>query len=90
MSFLPVIDSKHLDAETNMCNIIVYFKPMRPTENAFSDLTGRFLHCSSQGIEYILVVYHYDSNVILVESVKNCQAAELTIAWEKLNAKLKR
>jgi len=62
---------------------------MAPTGKAFSDLTGRFPHRSSWGNEYILVVYHYDSNAILVEPVKNRQAATLTEAWKKLNKKLK-
>jgi len=62
---------------------------MTPTGKAFSDLTHRFPHRSSQGNEYILVVYHYDSNVILVKPVKIRQAAVLREALEKLNKKLK-
>ena len=33
------------------------------------DLPGRFPHRSSRGNEYLLVVYDYDSNSILVESI---------------------
>ena len=35
------------------------------TDRAFMDLTGRFPYKSTRGNEYILIAYHYDSNVIL-------------------------
>ena len=36
------------------------------TAQSHSDLTGRFPHISSTGHQYILIMYHYDTNGILV------------------------
>ena len=63
--------------------------PVNRSQRALSDLTGRFPHASSQRHEYVLVVYHCDSNFILAEPIKNRQAATITKAWEKINALLK-
>ena len=37
----------------------------------YMDLTGRFFHFSASGHEYLLVGYNYDTNLILVEPLKN-------------------
>ena len=58
-----------------------------PKNTAFTDLTGRFPYRSSSGNEYIMVGYHFDSNVILGEPIKNRQAQTITTAWKKLNSK---
>jgi len=57
-------------------------------DKAFMDLTGRFPIRSSRGNEYILIAYHYDSNAILGEPIKNRQAATITSAWLKIHNKL--
>ena len=57
---------------------------------AYSDLTGRYPHISSRGNQYILVVYDYDSSGILVEPLKNRQAAEITKAWMAIHNRLSR
>ena len=57
---------------------------------AFMDLTGRFPHWSTRGNEYILVVYDYDSNVILDTPLENRQAATIISAWHLLHDKLHR
>ena len=54
------------------------------------DLTGHFPHCSSRGNNYILVAYHYDSNAILGEPLKNRQAATIPQAWKLIHQKLSR
>lgn len=59
-----------------------------PKEKAYLDLTGRFPYISSRGNQYLLVVYDYDSNAILVEPLKNRQAAVIRKAWEKIHTKL--
>ena len=51
----------------------------------FMDLTGHFPQKSSQGHEYILVGYHYDSNLIHGIPVKNRKGSSLSEAWEQLN-----
>ena len=38
---------------------------------AFQDMTGRFLHKSTCGNEYILIVYKHDSNYILHCALKD-------------------
>ena len=53
-----------------------------------SDLTGRFPIPSSAGNQYILIVYDYDSNNIIMEPVNNRAAATLRQAMEKITAKL--
>ena len=42
-----------------------------PKNKAYGDLTGQFPYKSSRGNAYIYVLYHYDSNAILVEPVPN-------------------
>jgi hypothetical protein len=42
-----------------------------------SDLTGRFPLQSSRGMNYVLVVYDYDSNAILAEPMRNRTDAEM-------------
>ncbi len=39
--------------------------PFVTKNTVYHDLTGRFPHRSSQGNEYLLIVYDYDSNSIL-------------------------
>lgn len=51
----------------------------------YMDLTGRFSRNSSQGHEYILVGYHYDSNLIHGIPVKNRKGSIISKAWEQLN-----
>ena len=44
--------------------------PYHMTYKAFSNLPGKFPHTSSRGAQYFLVIYHYDANVILVQTIK--------------------
>ena len=50
---------------------------------------ARFPYRSNRGDEYIMAVYHYDANTILVEPVKNSPAGSLT-DWTILNEKVKK
>jgi hypothetical protein len=43
---------------------------------------------SSKGNKYIMVLYEYDSNVILAEPIKNIKAAELIRAFQVMETKL--
>ena len=54
------------------------------TKKALMDLTGRFLYNYIRGNEYILIAYHYDSNVILGLPLKNCQAGTIAKALMEL------
>ena len=51
--------------------------PSTPTGRTYSDLTGRFPVQSNRGANYILVVYEYDSNAILVRPLRNRTAPEI-------------
>ena len=55
-----------------------------------SDLTGRFPVPSSKGYHYLLVVYDYDSNAILMEPLRNRQAKSILDAYQRIHTKLVR
>ena len=61
----------YLDAESvknhELCATIIPFNTKR---NCFSDLTGAFPHKSIRGNLYVMVMYAYDSNAILAETIK--------------------
>ena len=54
----------------------------------YMDLTGRFPYKSSQGNEYILVAYSYDSSAILAQAFKNREAKSIVDAWTIINDRL--
>ena len=69
------------------------FTTIIDTSNAktgFIDLTGRFPYRSSRGNQYLLLLYDYDSNAILVETLKNRKAETIVVAWKKLTNILER
>ena len=78
----PAIPLMDPDQNLKTRKLICALEPFLPKEKAFSDLTGRFPHRSSRGTEYLLVVYHHDSNAILVQLVKNRKAAGISLAWK--------
>ena len=55
-----------------------------------SDQTGKFPHISSRGNQYVFTLYDYDSNVILLESLKSKQGKEIATTYTKCNKKLTR
>ena len=86
LDFNPV---PHTEGEkTHNCfALIVDFQNVK---KAYLDLTGRFPFKSSRGKQYFLIVYDYDSNAILAETLKTRQAGEIKAAWLKIHEKLKR
>ena len=54
----------------------------------YSDQTGKFPYKSSRGNQYIMIMYDFDSNAILVEPLKSRQGKELTSAFNKCRNKL--
>ena len=54
------------------------------------DLTGRFPHMSSRGNHYLVVVYDYNSNAIVVEPIKSRHAKEIFNVYTKCEEKLSR
>jgi hypothetical protein len=54
------------------------------TKKNWSDQPGRFPKKSSKGNQYIMVLTESDSDVILVETMKNCSSGEMIWAYQKL------
>jgi hypothetical protein len=53
-----------------------------------TDQTGRFPIKSLKGKSYIMVLYNYDSNVILAETMKSRKAPDLVAAYNELHQQL--
>ena len=74
------------DAESvkthEMCATIIPFNIKR---NDFSDLNGAFLHKSSRGNLYVMVMYDYARNAILAEPIKNRQAETIRDVFLKIH-----
>ena len=59
------------------------------TAEAFGDLPGKFPITLSRGIQYLLVIYHYGSNAILVSPLKICTGKLITEAYLNIYNMLK-
>jgi len=55
---------------------------MEPTSLIYSDLTGWFVAPSSSGNNYILIIYDYNSNAILMEAFKTCHTDAILEAYK--------
>ena len=55
---------------------------------SYSNQTGKFPHQSTCGNQYGIILYEYDSNLILWNPIKTRQAAELTTSWKTLFLKI--
>ena len=51
------------------------------TKDIFTDQMGRFPIKSSSGVQYIFLMYHTDSNAIIVRPMRNKTASELVKAF---------
>ena len=58
------------------------------TGKFYTDQTERFLVTYSKGNKYILVAYHYDSNIIHAEPLKTRSGLDLKIAYQKFHSLL--
>jgi hypothetical protein len=54
----------------------------------YTDQTGRFPVVSSKGKKYIMILYDYDSNVILAQPTKDRTAPELLRAFQVIEKEL--
>ena len=50
----------------------------------YTNLMGKFPHQSSSGMKYILILYHYDSNAILLKTLRNRSDIETLKAYKDL------
>lgn len=73
------------NARTHQCYAAV-FEPA--AGQIHSDQTGKFVVASSIGNNYVLVVYDYDSNSILVEPMRSCTGPCILAAFQVLHARL--
>jgi Reverse transcriptase (RNA-dependent DNA polymerase) len=77
---LAITDDEH----TNFC----YAALLEPTGQAYTDLTGKFVSPSSNGNNYIVIMYHFDSNSIHAEPIRNRTGPSILEAYKKLHTKL--
>ena len=66
------------------CTNPVILKTVDCIEKCYTNQTGRFPITSRNGNKYILLVYHYDSNTIHAEPLKNRTGIELKTSYHKL------
>jgi hypothetical protein len=69
------------------CDTIV---PFVAKNTAYHDISGRFLHQSSRGNKYLLIVYDHDSNSIFHCALKNKTGAETKRGWISIHEHLAR
>ena len=48
------------------------------TRKSYSDQKGKFPHQSTCGNQYVMILYDYNSKLILLNPIKTRQAAEIT------------
>ena len=58
-------------------------QPEIPTGKIHSDQTGRFPVQSSSGKEYMMVIYAYDPNAILVKTLPDISKESIVQAYQK-------
>jgi hypothetical protein len=61
---------------------------MEPTGQICSDQTGKFITPSSNGNNYLMIVYDYDSNHIFAEPFKTQTAKSILAAYKLVHARL--
>jgi hypothetical protein len=61
---------------------------MEPTGKIYTDWTGRFVVPSSNGNNYLMIPYDYDSNAILAEPMCTHTGKSILTAFENLQARL--
>jgi hypothetical protein len=71
---------------THFCYAAVY----EPTGTIYTDLTGKFVAPSATGNNYLFVLYHYDSNCILCEPIKNRTKTSILNSFQRLHTQLVR
>ncbi|KAI2494253.1 hypothetical protein MHU86_20271 [Fragilaria crotonensis] len=73
------------NARTHQCFAAV-FEPA--SGQIHSDQTGKFIVASSSGNNYVLIVYDYDSNSILVEPIRSRSGPCILAAFKIIHARL--
>jgi len=73
-----------LDVRSHNCFLTL----IEPTGQIYTDQTGKFVTPSSNGNNYLMIVYDYDSNYIFAEPFKTRTAQSLLIAYKAVHSKL--
>jgi hypothetical protein len=60
------------------------YATVEETGQVYTDQTGQFPVTSSNGHRYMLVLYHYDTNAILVKPLKSRQGNEILRGYTHL------
>ena len=80
--------SNNVENNTKTFETINTIVPFTPKAMAYGDLTGSFPYPSTRGARYLFIMYDYDSNAILVHTLKTKQAHEIKHAWLTLTNRL--
>ena len=78
------VPTTSIEQHTHLC----YATLMQPTGQIYTDQTGRFVTPSSSGNQYLMILYDYDSNAILVEPKKTQTVKAILTAFKTLNQRL--
>jgi hypothetical protein len=70
--------------EANNPKTHLLFAAIIDTGKIYTDQTGRFPVTSSKGHKYVLILYDFDTSVILTEPLKNRTASEILRAYSTL------
>jgi hypothetical protein len=73
--------------KTHHCHVAVHSLD-EPTGKIYEDQTGKIPCTSASGNNYVMVVYDYDSNAILLEPIRNRKGPTLVEAHTKLHQRL--
>ena len=93
-------EKQHLQSTSNHLSDTDFFPPRedktkdvifaittyKDKDLAAADLTGRFPYRSSRGHQYVMVMYHWDTNVIWGHPFKKRTASDIVSAWTVLNS----
>ena len=82
--FFPTVLARGTSTHNVFTNII----SPEPEGQVHTDQTGRFPVPSTNGNNYVMVLYAYDANAILVAPLKSRSANNILIAYKKLHARL--
>jgi len=80
-AFPPTIDNGE-------CTHLCFAAMMEPTSQSYMDLTSKFVAPSSNGNNYILIVYDYDSNGILAVPLKSHHFKAILAAYQMAHTRL--
>ena len=78
----PFFDIINPDPQEATHNIMTFI--FEPTNQIFSDLTGRFPVKSSSGNQYIFLLYNYDSNTIHTRPLRSRKGSAIVEAFKSI------